>query len=170
MPVYFFDTSALQHRYFDSPKSRSIRRIISDRRNTCYILDLTIVEIASAMAKKCRSNYLDVKVYDKLKGKFWTDVSSNGPLHVLNSGKREILRARHLIRYAGVFRRRKITSHDALIAASCLEFALEKKTQVTFCLEDWSLYDVISQLDAFKQVLKFRYIGPNKRMSGSTGN
>ena len=160
MPVYFFDTSALQHRYFNSPKSRSIRRIISDRRNTCYILDLTIVEIASAMALKCRSNNLNVKEYDKLSRKFWLDVSSHGPLRVLNSGKREVLRARHLIRYAGVIRRRRISSHDALIAASCLEFALENRTRVMFCLEDRPLYNIISQIGAFNQVLKFRYIGP----------
>ena len=169
MPVYFFDTSALQHRYFDSQKSRSIRRIISDRRNTCYILDLTIVEIASAMAKKCRSNKLDNKAYDTIILKFWADVSSDGPLHVLNSGQREILRATHLIRYAGVFRRRNISSYDALIAVSCLEFALENRTRVTFCLEDWSLYDIISQIEAFKQVLKFRFIGTNKRMNDRTG-
>jgi hypothetical protein len=50
-------------------------------------------------------------------------------------------------------------SFDALIAASCLELALERSTKVKFCLDDAPLYDVIHQLSAYKSAIQFRFIG-----------
>ena len=81
---------------------------------------------------------------------------------VRNATLRDYLRARHLLKYAGVKRARNIASGDALIAASCLEFALEKKVRVKFCLEDWTLYSVIRDISAYNKVLDFKYIGVDK--------
>jgi predicted nucleic acid-binding protein len=159
--LYFFDTSALQHRYIDGPKSRGIRRIITDKRNKCYIADLTILEIASALARHCRKNKLSVKQYSRLDQTFWRD-SHQEKILVRDAGQREFLRARHLLRYAGVEKSKNIKSGDALIAASCLEFALENKSSVTFCLEDWPLYHVIRDISAYRTVLHFRFIGVDK--------
>jgi len=156
--IYFFDTSALQHRYINGPKARGIRGIISRMRNRCYIADLSILEISSALAVQCRRGSLSPKDYRRLDQSFWQDIK-DGRLLVRETGQREYLRARNLLRYAGVERGRKITSVDALIAASCLEFALQQNDKVTFCLEDWSLFSMLRDVSAYAKVLDFHFIG-----------
>jgi predicted nucleic acid-binding protein len=156
--LYFFDTSALQHRYINSGKSRSIRRTISDRRNENYVAGATIIEIASTFARHCRSNHLSRKDYQRLDLRFWRDVQ-NSTIRIRESRQRDFERALHLIAYAGVDLKRKITSFDALIAATCLDLALERSTRVTFCIEDWKLYDVIRRVSAYSSALAFKFIG-----------
>jgi predicted nucleic acid-binding protein len=159
--IYFFDTSALQHRYLNGPKSRGIRWIISNRRNSCYIADLSVLEISSALALHCRRNSLPLRRYIHLDQAFWRDIS-NGRLVIRDTGQRDYLRARDLLRYAGVERKRHIKSADALIAASCLEFALGQSDPVTFCLEDWPLFHVLRDVSAYARVLRFHFIGIDK--------
>lgn len=159
--IYFFDTSALQHRYLDGPKSRGIRWIISNRRNSCYIADLSVLEISSTLALHCRRESLSLRSYIRLDQAFWRDVHE-GRLVIKDTGKREYLRARDLLRYAGVEKRKNIKSADALIAASCLEFALSQSDPVTFCLEDWPLFHVLSDVSAYAKVLRFHFIGTDK--------
>ena len=159
--IYFFDTSALQYRYIDDAKARGIRRIISSKGNRCYIADLSILEFSSTAARHCRKNKWSLQKYRRLDQAFWRDVK-DGRLHIRDTRKREYLRARDLLRYAGVAKRRNIKSADALIAASCLEFALESDEPVTFCLEDSRLYDVIRSVSAYKKVLRFHFIGVEK--------
>ena len=84
---------------------------------------------------------------------------------VVETGKREYLRARNLLRFAGVKKKRRISSADALIAGACLEFALQKSEPVTFCLEDWNLFDVLRETSAYKRVLRFHFIGVDKSRS-----
>ena len=159
--IYFFDTSALQHRYLDGPKARGVRWIISSKRNPCYIADLSILEISSALARHCRRNSLSPIDYRRLDQEFWRDVYE-GRILIRNTGQREYLRARNLLRYAGVEKKKNIGSADALIAASCLEFALANDEPVTFCLEDWPLYHVLRDVSAYKRVLRFHFIGTDK--------
>jgi predicted nucleic acid-binding protein len=156
--LYFFDTSALQHRYIDSGKSRGIRKTITDRRNQCYVASPTVIEIASTFARHCRSNSLSRANYRRLDFRFWRDVRTS-TIQIRESKQRDFERALHLIAYAGVDLKRRITSFDALIAATCLDFALERSSRVTFCVEDWNLFDVIRKVSAYNSVLAFRFIG-----------
>jgi hypothetical protein len=164
---YFFDTSALQHRYIDGPKARGVRRLISDRRNTCFIAELSILEISSALARHCRKNGLTPREYQKRDQAFWKDIHEKR-IHVYPVGKREYVRARDLLRYAGVDKARNIKSADALIATSCHEFALNASDRVTFCLEDWKLFDVLRDLSSYKSVLRFHSIGVDKKARTGT--
>lgn len=164
--VYFFDTSALQHRYIDGPKARGIRRIISGPRNRCFIADLSILEISSALALHCRKNSLSLRDYKRLDEAFWRDVH-DGRLIVRDTGRRQYRRARDLLRYAGVEKRMRIKSADALIAASCLEFALSGGQSVTFCLEDWSLFRVLREVSVYKKNLRFHFVGIDKSKAGA---
>ena len=163
--IYFFDTSALQHRYLDGPKARGVRRIISSSKNRCYIADLSILEVSSTLAKHCRKNKLSLKQYGRLDQAFWRDVNE-GRILVRDTKQREYLRARDLLRYAGVEKGKNVASADALIAASALEFALEQDEPVTFCLEDWPLFHVIRDVSAYKKVLRFHFIGTDKSRKG----
>ena len=158
MTCCFFDTSALQHRYITGPYSRRVRRIVSDRRGDSFIADVTILEIASTLARKCRKNNWDKRRYDSLDMDFWSDLA-NRRLKVRETTRSEIMRARHLIRFAGVVRRREIGSADALISATCLDLALEKKQRITFFTSDWTLYSILRDLDAFRSTLALRYLG-----------
>lgn len=156
--LYFFDTSALQHRYITTVKSRGIRRTISDARNECFASSVTVLEIASTFGRHCRSNHLSLSNYRRLDQKFWKDVQS-GILRLREPSERDYRKALHLLEYAGVDLGRRITSFDALIAASCLELALERSTRVKFCLEDRGLYDVTHRISAYNSVIDFKFIG-----------
>ena len=158
MPTYFFDTSALQHRYVDSTYSKVVRRIISNKKYDCFIADITVLEIASALATRCRGGSLTNKQYDLADQKFWTDIASE-KLKTRATTHREVLRARNLIRFAGVIKQRKLSSNDALIAVCALELALELKEKVILYTSDWGLYDISRGLDAYKSALKLRFLG-----------
>jgi hypothetical protein len=167
--LYFFDTSALQHRYIDSSKSRGIRKTIADHRNECYVATPTILEIASTFARHCRTNSLSRTDFRRLDIQFWSDIR-NSVIRIRESRQRDFERALHLMAYAGVDLGRKITSFDALIAATSLDLALERSTRVTLCLEDWRLYDVIRRVSAYNSALRFRFIGtPRVPQSGAGG-
>jgi len=164
MTIYFFDTSALQHRYFDSTYSRRVRRIISSSRSECFISDITVLEIAGALAKICRRNsqqihdYDGIKHYDKADQLFWKDVS-NEKLKVQLTTNRDVVAARNLLRFAGLFKNRDLGSADALIAVCSRAFALERKQTIIFYTSDWKQYDICRKLDAFTAVLKLRFLG-----------
>jgi predicted nucleic acid-binding protein len=158
MPTYFFDTSALQHRYFDATYSKRVRRIISSSKNDCFIADLTILEIASTIGNKCRQGHLRNERYHQADKKFWTDIAT-GMLKPRITTAREVIRARNLLRYAGVIKRRNLGSADALIAVCALELALELKEKIIFYTGDWTLYDTIRQIDAYRLPLVLRFLG-----------
>jgi hypothetical protein len=157
----FFDTCALQHCYLPSQYSRTVRSAMSRPANRCYVLDLTVLEIASALGKQCRARNLSVCEYDRLSLKFWRDIEGKR-LIVRPFGQREVMRARHLLRYAGVIRKRNLGSADALIAVGCLELALEIREPVAFYSSDWPLYSTLREIDAFKNCLSLRYLGVPK--------
>lgn len=167
MPIYFFDTSALQHRYFDSTYSRTVRRIVSSSRSECFISDITVLEIAGALAKICRrrsqdtKDYDGVKNYDKADQEFWKDVST-AKLKVHPTTNRDVVAARNLLRFAGLFKNRDLGSADALIAVCSREFALERRRKVIFYTSDWKQYDICRKLGAFTAVLKLRFLGTPK--------
>jgi hypothetical protein len=158
MRFCFFDTSALQHRYVSSPFSRLVRSVLSRRTNRCYILDISVLEIASALGKQCRVKKLGLEHYDRFTGQLFGDLGSER-ITVRQFGDREIVRARHLLRFAGVIKTRNLGSNDALIAASCLELSLELQKPVTFYLSDWGLFSVLQDLDAFKSALRLKFVG-----------
>lgn len=157
MRIYFFDTSALQYRYVQGTFTRLIRRLISDRRSSCYIADVTVLEISGALAKTCRREGWDVVKFDTFNDRFWADLAARR-LKVCTTANRDLLRAKDLIRFAGVAKRKNLGSADALIAVCCLELALEKGEKVTFYLEDRKLYGTLKDVNAFQAGLKLRLL------------
>jgi len=154
----FFDTAALQHRYVDGPYSRRVRKIISDGRVEKFIAEVTILEIASALARRCRAQRWDERAYDALDLGFWRDIADRR-LRVREVTQQDTVRARHLIRFAGVVRRRDIGSTDALIATCCLDLALERGERVAFYTSDWTLYTILRDIGAFRSALALRFLG-----------
>jgi PIN domain len=157
--IYFFDTSALQHRYMDGPESRTVRRIISDPRVICHIADWTVVEMASTLARRCRQAALSNREFDSLERQFFEDIAT-GRLRVRNTTSRDFTRARDLLRYAGIIKRRRLGSGDALIAACCLDMAYQEKCRVTFCTSDKPLHSILSDITAFTSALHLRFFQP----------
>ena len=76
MAHYFFDTSALKHRYIETPQHAKVSKIVSDKRNACYICDLTILEMAHALGSVCRGNNTGLKKYDAMNSRFFEDIHS----------------------------------------------------------------------------------------------
>lgn len=159
--VRFFDTSALQHRYVDGPESRRVRRLTGDARYECVVAEWTVLEMVSSLARRCRKGGHAVTVFDRWELKFFDDIA-NGRLHVRAISQQDVLRARHLIRFAGVLRKRNLSSGDALIASACLALALERRSVVTFYMSDWTLYSTLRDVNAFTSALRLVLIGEAK--------
>jgi hypothetical protein len=162
--LYFFDTSGLQYRYFDGKPSRGVRRIISDRRNRCYISELTVLEIYSALGRICRREKLPLADFAQMDREFWTDVDEKRLL-IRPIAKDALMRARSLLRRAAELDR-KMTSADSVVASSAMELAFEEGERVTLCLEDWGLYNLTRNIEAYKATLTFKYLGEDKDKKG----
>jgi hypothetical protein len=156
VPTYFFDTSALQHRYVDGPHSRPVRRIVSDGRVLCYIADWTIIEMASALGQRCRQLAMSCRQFDRMERDFFADIAS-ARLRVRATSPRDFTRARDLLRYAGMIKRRRLSSGDALIAACCLDLAYQEKQRITFCTSDRPLHSILTGVTAFTSALRIRF-------------
>jgi len=156
--VRFFDTCALQHRYVDGDYSRRIRQLTSDKRYECVLADASVLEMTSALAKRCRSGRRDAAVFDRWEEEFFRDVAE-GRLRVRPTTLQDRLRARHLLRFAGALLRRNLSSGDALLASACLALAQERSSVVTFYTSDWTLYSTIREVDAFTSALRLVFVG-----------
>lgn len=159
MPTYFFDTSALKHRYIRTPISARIRRAISDARHDIYISELTVVELATAFADDCSARGVGHAEYDRLYHRFFRDLADK-KVHVRNITQRDIQNARHLLRFAKVIHGRHLKSADAIISESCRELAYELNSPVTFYLCDERLHRTLASIGAYSSAVKLRFIHP----------
>lgn len=157
--IYFFDTSALVHRYLDGPDSRKVRRIVSDSRVICNIADWTILEMVSALARRCRQEAMSKRDFDLLEKRFFRDIAT-GRLRVRVTTSRDMMRARDLLRYAGIIKGRRLDSGDAFIASCCLDLAYQEKRRITFCTSDKKLYSILSEITVFTSALQLRFFIP----------
>jgi len=102
-----------------------------------------------------------VRTYDTLNAKFFRDLQGRRIL-VRHVTALDLTRARHLLRFAGVLKNRKLESADAIIAECCRELALEKGEKLVFYTADWKLYAILRDIQAYKSVMKLRYLGLGK--------
>lgn len=160
MPSRFFlDTSAVQHLYVDGKASRRIRYLLGYQDAICHIADLTILEVASALANRCRQQATPVELYDKFDRLFFRDLASR--LQVTYASTRHVDRARRLIRYSFFEKKRKLHSGDALIAVCCLELALDLREPVSFYLSDEKLFKTLREINAFRSAVNLRFVDQN---------
>ena len=161
MAIRFFDTSVLQHRYIDGEHSQRVRQIVSDTRQSCFIAEPTVLEIASAIGKRCRKGMLRKERYDRANVLFFQDLATKR-LSVQKAGKREVIRARDLLRHAGLVKRRNLSGWDALVAVCARECALSAGEKLTLYTCDWTLFDILRKIDSYSKVLDLRYFGEPK--------
>lgn len=157
MAHYFFDTSALKHRYVNTPQHARISKIVSDARNACYICDLTILEMAHALGSVCRDTKAGVKKYDSMNNRFFEDIKE-GRIQVRTTTWLSILRARNLLRYGGVILGADLGSVDALIGSTCLDLAHDLQVRFRFYTADWRQYTLLRQSDVFRAGMILQYI------------
>ena len=158
MPVHFFDTCGLQHRYIDSEYSRRVRGLVTRSSSSCFISEWTVLEMSSAFANRSRRQNFTARRFDSLTTQFLNDIAEER-LSVVATSQRDIIRARDLLRYAGVVQRRNLKSGDALVATCCLSLALGRQEKITFYTSDWTLFDVLGKIDAFKSRLNLVLLG-----------
>lgn len=168
MADYFFDTSALLERYVHGPYTRTVSSIISNSRNTCFIADWTVLELASSLGKRMRAardearkqghTYHLRREYDKRDRRFVRDIAE-GSFQVRNTNFRDILHARDLIRFSGIIKGYRIGTGDAILAACCLNLAHDLNRKIVFYTADKPLYAVLFNHDHFRSVLCLRLLG-----------
>jgi predicted nucleic acid-binding protein len=159
LPAYFFDTSALKHRYISTSLTTRIRRLVSNRNSKVFVSDLTVVELASGFADYCIERGLSQDRFDSMYRSFFRDLAT-GRITVRESTRRDFEKARQLLRFARVIIRRHLKSADAIIAASCRELAYEKKMPLVFYLCDKRLHATLQVIGAYSTVVKLRYVQP----------
>lgn len=157
----FFDTSALQHRYVNGIHSRRVRLLLGKTSAESRIADSTVLEMASTLAQRCRSHGWGLTTFDRLHYHFLDDIA-NEVLTVRTAGMKEVQRAVHLIRFAGVVKKRGLKTTDALIAAGALEYALEVQRTINFYTSDWPLYVCLRDLNAFRTTMNLFLVGSTK--------
>ena len=157
----FFDTSALKHHYIVGQHTRRVRLALGRSSTTSQIADVTILEMPSAFAQVCRSSGLGLNTFDKLYRQFLDDVA-RGSFSVRVPKKKDIQRAIHLIRFAGLVNKKGLKSSDALIAATALDYALEVQRTVNFYTSDWPLYLCLRELNAFRTTMNLYLLGTTK--------
>ncbi len=157
MAHYFFDTSALVHRYTNSPQHARISRIVSSKQNSCHICDLTILEMASALGRVCRNTGAGLKKYDAMNTRFLQDIQT-ARLQVRTTTWVSIVRARNLLRFGGVILGAPFGSVDALIASACLDLAHKLQVRFRFYTADWNQYAVLRRSDVFRAGMILQYI------------
>lgn len=162
----FFDTCALKHRYVDTAYSRRVRVLLGRATSTSKISELTMVEMPSTLASISRDKHWSIKRFDRLYQQFLDDVAS-GIVEVRPSGLREMRRAIHLIRFAGVARGRALRTGDTLIASCALEYALETQCVINFYTADWALFSTLRDLNAFRTTMNLFFIGVPKAGSAA---
>ncbi len=73
MTTYYLDSGAVVKRYVAEAGSDWVRAICQDARNTLFLAELTLIEVSSAFARRCRGgeitdearrSYLDLLIYD----------------------------------------------------------------------------------------------------------
>jgi hypothetical protein len=161
MAACFLDTCALQHKYVDSAHSRRVRSLVTRSRSNCFIADRTVVEMASTFARQCRSNGWGITRYDRLYRQFLRDLA-DGTLQIWTCGPREVRRSIHIIRFAGVLKRKSLSSGDGVLASCALEMALDAKQVVDFYTSDWPLYSSLRDLNAFRATMNLHLVGSTK--------
>jgi hypothetical protein len=161
MPAHFLDSCALQHRYIDSGYSARVRGLVTRRASECFISEWSVLEMSSAFANRLRKNNLSAVQFDSLNNRFLQDIAE-GRLKVVEMTSRDFIRARNLIRFAGVVKKRNLKSGDAMVATCCLALALERKEKITFYTSDWTLYDILRKIDAFSSRLSLQLLGVPK--------
>jgi len=166
LAIYFFDTCALLYRYADEPnvdrvQLRRVRRLISNHRAKSYAADLSVIEVASGLAAACRRHNWSLKKFDSMYREFFEDLASER-VRLRTVTQREFVSATHILRFAGVIKRLKLQSADAMIAECCRELALESGERVVFYTADWKLYFILRSIDRFKKALKLRYLGQGR--------
>src|SRR5689334_687735 len=112
MPTYCFDTSALKHRYTGHKLSRRVSRIVSDKRWDVFVVEPTMLETVSALGDVSREKSWGVKRFDFMRLAFLDDIA-HGRIKVRQVKIRDVRRAMHLIRYAGVVLQRHLRTNDA---------------------------------------------------------
>lgn len=157
MSHYFFDTCAIKHRYIPTPQHARISKIVSDKRNTCYICDMTILEMGHALGSVCRETKAGLKKYDTLNSLFFEDINK-GRLNVRTTTQISIIRARNLLRYGGITLNANLGSMDALLASTCLDLAHSLKVRFRFYTGDWRLYTLLREINAFRSAMILQYI------------
>lgn len=98
MPI-FVDTSSLVKFYYPEPDSERIETFLLEAEHI-YISNLTVVEVASALARKVRTGDLKKEQETVIWNTFLDDLQI-GQIEVLNLDERDYLRAADLIREFG---------------------------------------------------------------------
>lgn len=74
--LYYFDSSAVVKRYAPERGSGWVGAIVETTRNTVYLNQIGVVEVAAALAKKIRTRELTVEDYEAALWLFLTDLAN----------------------------------------------------------------------------------------------
>ena len=124
-PLRYFDASALVKRYLAEPGSERVRSLLSD--GIVATSRLSEVEVASALARRCREGAFPADERDRALGALRRDISS---FFVVELTPEIVARAVALLSRAA------LRAADALQLASCIELRHRLQVDCVFVCAD----------------------------------
>jgi hypothetical protein len=118
MPNNFFDTSALGKHYHTEVGTPKVEAILQDPTAQHFVSRLGTVEMLSVFAGKVRAGVISVTVFEKLRRRFLTELTT-GFLHTVRMTGFHYEEAQRLVRKHGATRR--LRTLDALQLAVALD-------------------------------------------------
>jgi len=160
MTSCFFDTCALIPRYRTGKFTYRVNRLFAGRRSI-HIAEISVVEVASALASIVRDNHLPDSEFRRMHAAFLTDLA-DGRIEVRPLSRQDMVKATHLIELGGLTNRAGLKSADALVAVSGRELALERGERISFYTKDWKLYRTLFEINAYRAAMRLNFLGPGR--------
>ncbi len=137
--IYYFDASALVKRYIREPESNKVRRLTEE--SAPITSRLSEVEVASAIARRCREGVLSITDQDRALETLRRDLASSFYVVELSAA---IGTMTH-----GLFSRTSLRAGDAIQLASCLSIQQRLDLPIHFIAYDTRLNEAAQQEGLF---------------------
>jgi predicted nucleic acid-binding protein len=158
--MYLIDTSTVKWAYVDGAKlTQRCRYLLSRAKGRIYVAEITLLEVASALASMVRDKKITAAQFAAADRRFWRDVA-DGKLIVVSLPSSELIACRELLILVGITAGRNIRTQDAMVAYTARRVALEKRQVVTLLTCDKKLANVVKTTAAFARLVKARYLHP----------
>lgn len=154
--TYFFDSSGIVKRYIDEAGSRWVQKIIANRDSSVAIVEIGIVEVVAAFAKRQRMKEITAPEYRFARRVFLRDADQ----YQVVSVDREVIE-----RAVGLTDRHPLRAYDAVQLATALRLAEALETEslsLTFVSAD-------NQLCAAAEQEHLATVNPNLLSEASLG-
>ena len=155
----YWDTSALVRKLYRNKHRSWINGLFRGSGHVNYASELTVLEVASALACRVRDKEIDAVAYDRARRQFMEDIA-NRRVTLVTFDQRVMIDALQLIDYVGVSHGKSLKTNDACHIRSARDLAMRSKSKVVFVTMDETLSKIALTVPYVSEHLIVRYRHP----------